>query len=109
MKEITLTLLLIVASILALPQPLINAEEEIIPAFDAIQDTVFLVFTRQNPVNGQIVHINDMSTVRNSYYDSRRPTIFLIHGMFGNRNNLINTIIQPAYLQAGDFSNFSFF
>lgn len=105
MKRITLTLILTIAS--ALASPLFqDVEEEIVPAFDGIQDTVFLVFTRQNPTNGQIVNISDMNTVRNSFFSSARQTKFLIHGFTGNRNSAINTLVTPAYLQAGDFSNF---
>lgn len=108
MKIILLTLILIVASA---SQGDANEEtvpemDEVVPQFDAIRDTVFLVFTRQNPTIGQIVDISDMWTVRNSFFDSRRETKFLVHGMLGNRNSSMNTIIQPAYLQAGDFSNF---
>lgn len=105
MKGITLTLILTVVS--ALTSPLLqDVEDEIVPAFDGIQDTVFLVFTRRNPIVGQIVHIVDMNYIRNSFFDSRLLTKFLVHGFTGNRNSSINTIVVPAYLQAGDFSNF---
>lgn len=105
MKRITLTLILTVISALASPS-LQDVKEEMVPLFDGIQDTVFLVFTRQNPTVGQIVHISDMYYIRSSFFDSRRPTKFLVHGFTGNRNSAVNTIIVPAYLQAGDFSNF---
>ncbi|XP_037050745.1 pancreatic lipase-related protein 2-like [Bradysia coprophila] len=104
MRGITLTLAMTIVSTLALPRLLESAEGEIVPTFDAIADTAFLLFTRRNPTNSQLLHISDMNVIRNSFFDSGRPTRFLIHGMFGNRNSALNTIVQPALLQAGDFN-----
>lgn len=106
MKTITLTLVFIVAS--ALPFPSVaNGDEGIAPAFDAVQDTVFILHTTRSPPVGQIVDIDDMATVRNSYYDSTRPTFVLIHGMLGNRDGLLATLVVPTILRAGEYSNFS--
>lgn len=54
--------------------------EDISPAFDAPRDTRFLVFTRFNPTQGQIVNAFDMNTVTNTHFSSGRPTRVLIHG-----------------------------
>jgi len=94
------------ASALTLPTAVdVQLEEEITPSFDAVQDVVFILHTRNYPT-GQIVNIDDMSTVRSSYFSSSRRTKVLIHGMFGDRYNPTNTLIYPAYLQAGDFNVF---
>lgn len=84
----------------------VTTEEETVPLFDPITDVVFLVHTRNNPSVGQIVDIDDMSTVINSNFSSSRQTRVLIHGAWGDRYNPTNTILYPAYLQAGDFSKF---
>lgn len=106
MKAIILTLTIVFLGSV-LPSPVVkNVEEGVVPAFDGVRDVVFLVYTRINPSIGEIVDIDDMSTVRNSTFSATRRTKFLIHGMFGDRHNPTNTLLYPAFLQAGDFSKF---
>lgn len=104
MRAITLTfVILFISSALTLPTV---QDEEIVPAFDGVRDVAFLVHTRNNPTIGQLVDIDDMSTVRNSTFSATRRTKVLIHGAWGDRYNPTNTILYPAFLQAGDFSKF---
>ncbi|KAJ6627587.1 Pancreatic lipase-related protein 2 [Pseudolycoriella hygida] len=100
MKTIILTLMLVVPFVLTLP----IEDKEITTTFNPIRDVAFLVFTRENPTDGQEVNINDMFTVRNSNYNSSRPTKMLIHGAWGDRYNPTNLILCPALLEAGDFN-----
>jgi len=95
-------LLLLAASAMSMP-----TNEDISPAFDAIRDVAFLVYTRTNPTLYQQVDIDNMDTVRASNYDQTRPTRVIIHGWTGDRMNPTNTLLVPAFLAAGDFSKLS--
>jgi hypothetical protein len=108
MKGITVFLVtLLIGSTLTSSTLQAVEEGENTPAFNPVQDVVFILHTRINPTIGQILDIDDMSTVRNSYFSSSRRTKVLIHGGSGDRYNPTNTILYPAYLQAGDFSKFA--
>lgn len=72
--------------------------------FQPARDVDFLLFTRSNPTSGQYLDINDVSSVRNSNFNSRRPTRFLIHGWNNNRYSAFNILIRDAYLATGDFN-----
>lgn len=79
-------------------------KQEISPNFEALRDTRFLVFTRMNPLVAQVVSINDMSTVRNSNYDVRRPTRVIIHGQLSDAESELNIVLTAAYLTAADLN-----
>jgi pancreatic triacylglycerol lipase len=57
-------------------------ELEVEPAFDALNDVIFLLFTRRNPTEGQRISF-DMDTVRNSNWNSQNQARFIIHGWNG--------------------------
>jgi pancreatic triacylglycerol lipase len=71
-------------------------------AFDAARDTRFLLFTRFNPTIGQLVSLDDMSTVRGSNWDAARPTRVIIHGQFGDAEAELNTLLTAAFLASSD-------
>lgn len=71
-------------------------------AFDAAQDTRFLVFTRFNPTMGQVVGLNDMDSVRSSNWDASRPSRFIIHGQLANAESDVNIVLTAAYLSSDD-------
>jgi Lipase len=98
--KLVVTLVLTIAAVFALPVE--NGFQEISPNFDALRDTVFLVFTRFNPTLAQIVDINDMSTVRNSNYDPTRPTRVIIHGQLSDGQSELNIVLTAAYLASSD-------
>lgn len=98
--KLVVTLVLTFAAVFALPVE--NELQEISPNFDALRDTIFLVFTRFNPTVAQIVDINDMSTVRNSNYDPARPTRVIIHGQLSDGQSELNIVLTAAYLASSD-------
>lgn len=72
--------------------------------FQVDRDAEFILYTRANPTSGQSIHINDLSSVRNSTFDPTLPTRFLIHGWFSDRHSLFNSRIRDAYLAKGNFN-----
>lgn len=59
-----------------------SVEGEAEPAFDAMTDVIFRLFTRQNPTVGQIITF-DINTVRNSNWNAAHGVRVLIHGWNG--------------------------
>ncbi|CRK86438.1 CLUMA_CG000024, isoform A [Clunio marinus] len=80
----------------------IDEETEISPAYNPAQDVRFLLFTRRNPTQAQILSFNDMNTVTNSQFMPNRPTKFICHGWQSNANTEVNPITTAAYLAADD-------
>lgn len=78
--------------------------QDVLPTFEALRDTRFLVFTRLNPTVAQVVDINDMTTVRNSNYDASRPTRVIIHGQLSDAESDLNIVVTAAYLAAADLN-----
>lgn len=79
-----------------------GAGEEATPFFDAPRDVRFLIFTRFNPTNGQLVRFNDIAALRASNYVATRPTRFLIHGFQSDAASDINILTTAAYLRNYD-------
>jgi Lipase len=79
-------------------------DEPITRQFEARRDMRFLVFTRFNPTIGQQVELNDIASVHNSNYNSKRQTRFIIHGFQSNASSEVNTVITAAYLRNDDFN-----
>lgn len=77
--------------------------EDIAPLFNANTDTFFVLFTRRNPLAGQIISF-DAAGVRNSNFDPSRPTRFIVHGWNNNGGSDVNIQIRDAYLRAGEFN-----
>ncbi|CAB3258103.1 unnamed protein product [Arctia plantaginis] len=72
--------------------------------FNADQDNVYLLFTRSNPIVGQVLQINNAASVRSSNYSPNRRTVVLIHGFAGSATSRFNNELVPAFL-AGDDCN----
>lgn len=68
------------------------------------RDIVYILFTRSNPTNGQILDISNPSSITNSHFNPRHPTRFLIHGWNNDRNSAFNIMIRDAYLAEGNFN-----
>jgi hypothetical protein len=77
--------------------------EEIEPTFIAERDTRFLLFTRANPTNGQVVTWTSAS-IQNSNFNSQWPVRFLIHGFNSGPGSSINTASTSAYIQRGNYN-----
>lgn len=73
------------------------------PAFDPLNDMIFLLFTRDNPTVGQRITF-DMDTVRNSNWNPQRQTRFLIHGWNGDQTTGLNIFMTREFLARGDYN-----
>ncbi|CAH0758113.1 unnamed protein product [Diatraea saccharalis] len=62
----------------------------------------YILFTRQNPENGQSLVMNDAESIRNSFYNPRVPTVVVTHGWLSGQNTNINPTIRDAYLETSD-------
>ena len=84
---------------------LVDLQAQIEPEnhFNVETDVFFLLFTRANPSNGQFISSN-ADQIRNSHWDSSRPTRFIIHGFTGGAFSELNANIGAAYHRAGDFN-----
>jgi hypothetical protein len=49
-------------------------EEAVEPLFDATQDVIYTLFTRQNPTVGQILPPNNAALLLTSNFNSAHPT-----------------------------------
>lgn len=67
------------------------------PSFNAMNDVVFILFTRRNPTAGQIINFN-MNTVRNSNFAAAQPVRFIIHGWQSDRNTAMNRFMRDDFL-----------
>lgn len=74
------------------------------PNFVAENDVVFILFTRSNPTSGQIIRINDPSSLTNSNFNPSHPTRFTVHGWQSDANTGSNTLLHEAFLRYGDFN-----
>jgi pimeloyl-ACP methyl ester carboxylesterase len=75
----------------------VELEQEPEPAFNAMTDVVFILFTRRNPTAGQIINFN-MNSVRNSQFAAAQGVRFIIHGWNSNRNTAMNNFMRNDFL-----------
>lgn len=73
------------------------------PLFDPLNDMIFLLFTRKNPLEGQRITF-DMDTVRSSNFDSSHETRFLIHGWNGDQTTGLNIFMTREFLSREDYN-----
>ena len=81
----------------------LHAEVPVEPHFNAETDVFFLLFTRANQNVGQSIGLN-ADQIRNTNWDSSRPTRFIIHGFTGGAFSTLNANIGAAYHRVGDFN-----
>ncbi|CAH0758114.1 unnamed protein product [Diatraea saccharalis] len=62
----------------------------------------YILFTRKNPQDGQILMMNDADSIRKSNFNPHVPTIVIAHGWLSNQNTNINPTIRDAYLSIRD-------
>lgn len=82
--------------------------ETVEPRFNAQNDVFFLLFTRRNPTSGQRLSTNDANAIRNTQWNSKVPTRFVIHGWNNDNTAAVNTQITAGYINRGDFNVVSF-
>lgn len=76
--------------------------EEIAPTFDPERDMRFFVLTRFNPVHGQEIFLNNLTSLDSTNYNRDRPTRFIIHGFQDDASAEINIVVSAAYLRTYD-------
>ncbi|XP_032669421.1 pancreatic lipase-related protein 2-like [Odontomachus brunneus] len=79
-------------------------EAEVTELEDAVMTTSFFLYTRNNLKVGQELYINDLDSVRNSYWDPKRSTRFVTHGWQGSIDTVACVLIRDAYLKSGDYN-----
>ncbi|XP_043258013.1 pancreatic triacylglycerol lipase-like [Colletes gigas] len=83
---------------LAFPETLAETKKQL-PKY-----VTFYLYTRSNPTNPQTLHVDDVNTLRSSFFDSRRPTVIVTHGWVSSYTSLACTTVRDAYLQHGDYN-----
>jgi pancreatic triacylglycerol lipase len=73
------------------------------PFFNAEADTRFVLFTRNNPTNGQTITW-DANSIRNSNFNANHPVRITIHGWNSGLGSGVNTATRASYLQIGNFN-----
>lgn len=78
-------------------------DEEPAPAFDAMRDIVFLLFTRSNPHIGRQITF-DVASILNSNFNPSLDVRVLIHGWLGSRASQENTRTTADFLRRADYN-----
>ena len=68
-------------------------------AFNAHNDVYFELYTIHNPREKQLLYLNNPDSVRNSNYDSSKPTRFVVHGW--NSNGYVTDVFCQGYFEDG--------
>ncbi|KAJ2947113.1 hypothetical protein O0L34_g16466 [Tuta absoluta] len=74
--------------------------------FNPDSDNVLHLFTRANPSTSQPMLLNGNTQLINSYYQSARRTVIIIHGWTESATSGVNTVLVPAFLGAADMNVF---
>ncbi|XP_055386255.1 phospholipase A1-like [Condylostylus longicornis] len=69
-------------------------------------DVKFYLYTRKNPSveEKQELKSSDSETIKNSNFNYRKPTRFIIHGWNNNYGSSVNRVITEAYLHKDDYN-----
>lgn len=73
------------------------------PIFDPLNDIIFLLFTRLNPIEGQRITF-DMNTIRNSNWNEKNDVRFIIHGWNSDQNTAMNIFMRREFLEKEDLN-----
>ncbi|KAJ8714591.1 hypothetical protein PYW07_002816 [Mythimna separata] len=65
-------------------------------------NNLYLLYTRRNPVNPQILVLYNATSITNSNFNPRVPTVVIVHGWLGNQNSDINPVVRHACLNRDD-------
>ncbi|XP_011634020.1 pancreatic lipase-related protein 2 isoform X2 [Pogonomyrmex barbatus] len=68
------------------------------------RDVQFLLYTRRNPIYGDLLDFNDAATLRNSNFNVKHPTIIYVHGYSDSSAGKGPTAIRNAYLRRGHYN-----
>ncbi|XP_043284718.1 pancreatic triacylglycerol lipase-like [Venturia canescens] len=65
----------------------------------------FYLYTKKNPLNPQVLTINSLQSLRNSYFEGGKSTVFITHGWINNANVASCTAVRDAYLAGSETVN----
>ncbi|CAH0688121.1 unnamed protein product [Chilo suppressalis] len=115
---LNLVVCLTAVSAISIPDPIILTQAEDIPEpisiqdfwlnlgrslrFDPARDNQYHLFTRANPTTSQPLVQGLPNLLSQSNYSTRRQTVIVIHGRYGNSGDHFNRVVIPAILQADD-------
>uniref|UniRef100_A0A336LD43 CSON003614 protein n=1 Tax=Culicoides sonorensis TaxID=179676 RepID=A0A336LD43_CULSO len=68
------------------------------------RDCKFLLYTRLNPTEPQLLLLNDVDGLKNSFFNAKNPVRLLIHGWLDNGYGELGELGRKAYLQNGQFN-----
>lgn len=64
----------------------------------------YSIYFRNNPQVAQVLVANDVDSVLNSNLNTRKETVFLVHGWNGHGGNEMNLLLregEPSYVGLG--------
>lgn len=67
--------------------------------FNAERDIKFILYTRNSNGKGQILKLNNVTSITNSLFNRAIPTRFIVHGWNNNRYSYVNTLLLKEYLK----------
>ncbi|XP_071858017.1 phospholipase A1-like isoform X2 [Bombus fervidus] len=59
-----------------------------------------MLYTRENPTNGDVIKPNDIESVRNSHWNASKQTVIITHGWI--QNSSACDIVRDAFLEVRD-------
>ncbi|KAL0901741.1 hypothetical protein ABMA27_006919 [Loxostege sticticalis] len=65
-------------------------------------DNQYLLFTRENPTEYQLLVHGDVASVQNSNLDASKNTKFIVHGWGNSKNSRCQAVLRDAFLAAED-------
>ncbi|XP_017765770.1 PREDICTED: uncharacterized protein LOC108554869 [Eufriesea mexicana] len=85
-------------------------KRDLLTIFETLQQTeedlpnrvFFYLYTRNNKDNPQQLHIDDVETLNNSYFDAQKPTKFVTHGWRSSSDAPACQLILKAFLENSD-------
>jgi Lipase len=73
------------------------------PSWDPINDVFFTLFTRSNPLDGQVIGF-DLSSIASSNWNPSHNVRILVHGWLNNVNAPENPRATADFLRRGDYN-----
>ncbi|XP_028161532.1 pancreatic lipase-related protein 2-like [Ostrinia furnacalis] len=77
-----------------------EVDEDLLDSLDSYIDRCVL-FTRENPSEGQNLEMNNVESILSSNFDPNAPTVVVVHGWLGNQDSGMNTQVREAFLSKG--------
>ncbi|EZA54813.1 Pancreatic triacylglycerol lipase [Ooceraea biroi] len=91
--------------VIDISEPNVLTQEDQIEIIQSSLKTSFYLYTRDNPEDKQQLFIDDLDSIKNSYFNPNNPTRFVTHGWKGNTDaGSAPLLIRDAYLSVGDYN-----